>query len=105
MGHIFSYTQADFIARFQRMRGKTVFYPMGFDDNGLPTERLVEKTKNVRGGNMARADFVALCRDVVQGAEDEFRALFKSTALSVDWRQEYRTISDEVRALSPGVVS
>ncbi len=46
MGHIFSYTQADFIARYQRMKGKTVFYPMGFDDNGLPTERLVEKIKN-----------------------------------------------------------
>src|SRR5579862_205885 len=49
MGHIFSYTQADFIARYQRMSGKDVFYPMGFDDNGLPTERLVEKTKGVRG--------------------------------------------------------
>src|SRR6185295_8415742 len=46
MGHIFSYTQADFIARYQRMKGKTVFYPMGFDDNGLPTERLVEKIRN-----------------------------------------------------------
>src|ERR1700733_2831544 len=48
MGHIFSYTQADFVARYQRMRGKDVFYPMGFDDNGLPTERLGEKIKEVR---------------------------------------------------------
>ena len=46
MGHVFSYTQADFIARFQRMIGKNVFYPIGFDDNGLPTERLVEKIDN-----------------------------------------------------------
>lgn len=100
MGHIFSYTQADFVARYQRMSGKDVFYPMGFDDNGLPTERLVEKIKNVRGSSMPRADFVALCRDVVKEAEDEFRTLFKSTALSVDWRKEYQTISDDVRKLS-----
>lgn len=100
MGHIFSYTQADFIARYQRMSGKDVFYPMGFDDNGLPTERLVEKTENVRGSSMPRADFVALCREVVQDAEEEFRRLFKSTALSVDWRQEYQTVSDDVCKLS-----
>ncbi len=100
MGHIFSYTQADFVARYQRMSGKTVFYPMGFDDNGLPTERLVEKEKKVRGAAMPRAEFVSLCREVVKGAEDEFRRLFKSTAISVDWAQEYQTISDEVRTLS-----
>ena len=100
MGHIFSYTQADFIARYQRMIGKDVFYPMGFDDNGLPTERLVEKIKNVRGSAMPRAEFVALCREVVQDAENEFRHLFKSAALSVDWRQEYQTISDDVCKLS-----
>src|SRR3954471_18474981 len=70
MGHIFSYTQADFVARYQRMSGKDVFYPMGFDDNGLPTERLVEKIKGVRGSAMPRADFVALCREVVKGAEE-----------------------------------
>jgi valyl-tRNA synthetase len=100
MGHIFSYTQADFIARYQRMAGKDVFYPMGFDDNGLPTERLVEKIKGVRGSAMPRADFVALCREVVKDAEEEFRRLFKSAALSVDWRQEYQTISDDVRKIS-----
>ncbi len=100
MGHIFSYTQADFVARYQRMSGKDVFYPMGFDDNGLPTERLVEKLKGVRGSGMPRADFVALCREVVKDAEDEFRRLFKSTALSVDWRQEYQTVSDDVQKLS-----
>lgn len=94
MGHIFSYTQADFVARFQRMNGKTVFYPIGFDDNGLPTERLVEKVKKVRAANMPREEFVALCREVVVEAEEEFRRLFKSVALSVDWRQEYQTISD-----------
>src|SRR5688572_29688731 len=72
MGHIFSYTQADFVARYQRMSGKDVFYPMGFDDNGLPTERLVEKTLNIKGSNMPREEFVAKCREVVKDAEDEF---------------------------------
>lgn len=100
MGHIFSYTQADFIARYQRMSGKDVFYPMGFDDNGLPTERLVEKTLNIKGSAMPREEFVEKCRAVVVDAENEFRRLFKSTALSVDWNQEYQTISDDVRKLS-----
>jgi valyl-tRNA synthetase len=100
MGHVFSYTQADFIARYQRMCGKSVFYPMGFDDNGLPTERLVEKTKKVRAGAMPRADFVDLCREVVLEAEEEFRHLFRSIALSVDWQQEYQTISPASQKLS-----
>lgn len=100
MGHIFSYTQADFIARFQRMSGKNVFYPMGFDDNGLPTERLVEKVKKIRGGNTPREEFIATCQDVVDEAEEEFRRLFRSVALSVDWKQEYQTISKQSRKIS-----
>ena len=100
MGHIFSYTQADFVARFQRMTGKNVFYPMGFDDNGLPTERLVEKSKKKRAVEMSREEFIKLCEEVVVEAEDEFRILFKSIALSVDWKQEYQTISDESRKIS-----
>ncbi|MFN7037999.1 MAG: valine--tRNA ligase [Alphaproteobacteria bacterium] len=93
MGHIFSYTQADFIARYQRMKGKTVFYPIGFDDNGLPTERLVEKIKNIRATNMSREEFIAICQEVVKDSEEDFRELFKSIALSVDWDEEYQTIS------------
>ena len=100
MGHIFSYTQADFIARFQRMNGKTVFYPMGFDDNGLPTERLVEKVKKVRATDMSREAFIELCQGVAEEARIEFRTLFSSTALSVDWRQEYSTISVDSRRIS-----
>jgi valyl-tRNA synthetase len=100
MGHIFSYTQADFVARYQRMCGKDVFYPMGFDDNGLPTERLVEKTKKIRATDLPREEFIKVCQEVVKEAEDEFRALFKSVALSVDWKQEYQTISAESRKLS-----
>lgn len=100
MGHIFSYTQADFIARYQRMAGKTVFYPMGFDDNGLPTERLVEKMKKVRATDMSREDFIKLCEGISAEARAEFRNLFKATALSVDWSQEYHTISEDSRRMS-----
>jgi valyl-tRNA synthetase len=100
MGHVFSYCHADFIARYQRMSGKTVFYPMGFDDNGLPTERLVEKTQKVRATDMSREAFIALCEEVSAEARTEFRALFESIALSVDWRQEYHTISEHTRRLS-----
>ncbi|MFZ9180957.1 MAG: valine--tRNA ligase [Rickettsiales bacterium] len=110
MGHIFSYTQADIVARYNRMQGKDVFYPMGFDDNGLPTERLVEKIidkkamayeaqereKNQGGSGY----FVAKCREVVKEAEDEFEDLFKSVALSVDWEQKYQTISPESQKIS-----
>ena len=101
MGHVFSYTQADFIARFQRMSGKDVFYPMGFDDNGLPTERLVEKVKGKRASDYpAREDFIKACQEVVDDAENEFEALFNSLALSVDWRQKYQTISERSRKIS-----
>ena len=100
MGHIFSYTQADFIARYQRMAGKTVFYPMGFDDNGLPTERLVEKTKKIRATDLSREDFIAECMGVSEEARKDYRELFSTTALSVDWRQEYHTISEESRTIS-----
>jgi len=93
MGHVFSYARTDFIARFQRMIGKNGFYPMGFDDNGLPTERLVEKVKGKRAHSTPRDEFVKMCHEVVEEAEREFRSLFKAIALSVDWRQEYQTIS------------
>ena len=69
MGHVFSYTQTDFIARFQRMNGKTVFYPIGFDDNGLPTERLVEKIKKIKAKNITRKQFLQMCREVTLETE------------------------------------
>ncbi len=104
MGHVFSYTQADFVARFQRMIGKDVFYPMGFDDNGLPTERLVEKIIGKKAGvyehENGHGSFVNKCREVVDEAEKEFEALFNSIALSVDWEQKYQTISPESQKIS-----
>lgn len=104
MGHIFSYAQADFVARWQRMNGKSVFYPMGFDDNGLPTERLVEKEKKIQAYKFiqenGREAFIDVCMGVSEQARKDFRDLFQSTALSVDWRQEYHTISEDSRSLS-----
>lgn len=100
MGHIFSYTQTDFIARFQRMRGKNVFYPMGFDNNGLPTERLVEKTKKVKASQLPRSEFIELCQEVVESSVIEFKNLFTSIGLSVDWHQQYQTIDAETRRIS-----
>ncbi|MGI2257630.1 valine--tRNA ligase [Candidatus Cardinium hertigii] len=100
VGHICSYTQADFIVRFQRMLGKNIFYPMGFDDNGLPTERLVEKQKGVRAAHMDRTAFIKLCEEVVVAEEEKFRHVFKSIALSVDWSLEYQTISPLSRKLA-----
>jgi valyl-tRNA synthetase len=100
MGHIYSYTHADFMARYKRMRGFDVFYPMGFDDNGLPTERLVEKQKKIRAKDLSREDFIRECEAVSREARLEFRSLFTATALSVDWSLEYHTISEEVRRIS-----
>ena len=100
MGHVFSYTQADFIARFQRMNGKSVFYPIGFDDNGLPTERLVEKVKKIRAKDLPREEFIKICQEVVLEAEEEFRKIFKALGLSFDWGQEYQTISSQSCKLS-----
>lgn len=93
IGHVYSYTHTDFIVRYQRMKGMNVFYPMGFDDNGLPTERLVEKKRKVKASSMNREEFIAICQDVVESEEEKFRNLFNSIALSVDWNIEYRTIS------------
>ena len=100
MGHIFSYSQSDFVARFQRMRGKNVFYPIGFDDNGLPTERYIEKLKDVKGKNMPRNEFITLCKENVPIAEDQFENLFKSVSFSFDWNAKYQTISDSSRCIS-----
>ena len=104
MGHVFSYCQTDFVARYQRMCGKNVFYPIGFDDNGLPTERLVEKTHNVKGAWMnkqgKKQEFIDMCYGVVENAEKEFEKLFKTLGISYDWRQKYQTISKSTNDLA-----
>lgn len=100
IGHVYSYTHTDFIVRYMRMKGMNIFYPIGFDDNGLPTERLVEKKKNVRAIAMQRQEFIAICKEVIESEEEKFRQLFNQIALSVDWNIEYRTISQTSQKLS-----
>ena len=100
IGHIFSYVQAEMVARHKRLQGYNVFYPFGFDDNGLPTERLVEKEHGVKAKDLPRREFNALCMETAGRYEGEFTALWQSLGFSVDWSLQYRTISPEVRALS-----
>jgi valyl-tRNA synthetase len=118
VGHVFSYTHTDFVARYQRMRGRHVFYPMGWDDNGLPTERRVQNYYGVRcdpslsydpsftppekpGKDqlpVSRRNFVELCMQLTAEDEDEFEKLWRRVGLSVDWSDVYRTISESSRA-------
>ncbi|MCC7414783.1 MAG: valine--tRNA ligase [Epsilonproteobacteria bacterium] len=100
IGHIFSYTQTDIIARYKRMSGYSVFYPFGFDDNGLPTERFVEKKRGVRAQVVGRADFIKICLEETYAVEDEFKQLWQRMGLSIDWDNCYSTISDSTRKLS-----
>jgi valyl-tRNA synthetase len=92
IGHAFSYSQEDFIARFQRMQGKNVFYPFGTDDNGLPTERLVEKTKKVKSTKMERQEFIELCNTTIKELKPEFVQDWKNLGMSCDWNTTYSTI-------------
>lgn len=100
IGHIFSYTQTDIIARHKRMQGNSVFYPFGFDDNGLPTERYVEKKCNVRAHTMKRSEFIALCIAESQKASQDFKQLWQNMGISADLENTYSTISDTSRAIS-----
>ena len=100
IGHIFSYTQAEMIARYRRMQGYNVFYPFGFDDNGLPTERLVEKELGIRAGQMPRSAFIEACLETTQKYETEFKALWSSLGFSCDWSLQYETISPESQRIS-----
>lgn len=94
IGHVFSYTQAECIARYKRMRGFNVFYPFGFDGNGLPTERLAEGEHGVRGKDMPRPAFVKLCLETSRKYEAEFERFMRSLGISADWSLAYSTIDD-----------
>ena len=126
VGHVFSYTHTDVVARYQRMRGKHVFYPMGWDDNGLPTERRVQDYFRVRCDpslpydpafiapepvrssrdrdrpvvSLSRRNFVELCQRLTVADEQVFEALWRQLGLSVDWDMTYTTIGRAAQRLS-----
>ena len=100
IGHIFSYTQTDILARYKRMNGYSVFYPFGFDDNGLPTGKFVEKKLKISAHKLGRTEFIKKCLEISHGVEQEFKDLWQQMGLSVDWNICYSTISDKVRKLS-----
>ncbi len=124
IGHVFSYTHTDVTVRYQRMLGKNIFYPMGWDDNGLPTERRVQNYYHVScdpgvpyqadlrldpagaGGRKApvraisRRNFIELCLELTRQDEQAFKELWSRAGLSVDWQEEYTTIDDRSRLLA-----
>jgi valyl-tRNA synthetase len=100
IGHVYSYTHADLIARYKRMKGFNVFYPMGFDDNGLPTERFVEKKNATKAHLIKRSDFIDLCLKETETVEKLFEHLWQQLGLSIDWTTVYSTISAPVRRVA-----
>jgi valyl-tRNA synthetase len=120
VGHVFSYTHTDIVARFQRMRGKAVFYPMGWDDNGLPTERRVQNYFGVRCDpslpydaafqppdkpakqpiSVSRPNFIELCARLTEEDEKAFEALWRYLGLSVDWEMTYATVGKPAQRVS-----
>jgi valyl-tRNA synthetase len=100
MGHAFAYSQMDIIARYHILKGENVFYPFGFDDNGLATERFVEKKIGKRSIDMPRSEFVATCLAETAETEKELKSAWQSLGIAADWTLSYRTIDAHCRRVS-----
>jgi len=100
IGHVYSYTQTDVIARYRRMRGERVLYPMGFDDNGLPTERFAEKTMGRKATTMDLHEFIDYCLELTRQTENRFESIWRRLGLSVDWYYRYSTLSPQAQRVS-----
>jgi valyl-tRNA synthetase len=101
MGHAFSYSQQDFVVRYQRMKGKNIFYPFGTDNNGVATERLIEKLKKVRARDMPRKDFIRLCLDTLnEELIPQYVNAMKRIGMSCEFSIFYDTIDDHCRKTS-----
>ena len=100
VGHGMHYSQFEFVARFQRMLGKNVFFPMGYDDNGLPTERYVEKKHKIDKSKISRAKFIELCLEETKKTGQTYYDLFTRLGFSIDWDLLYHTIGDRARRVS-----
>ncbi|WEL23265.1 valine--tRNA ligase [Candidatus Nanohalovita haloferacivicina] len=99
-GHTYGNTLTDFQARFQRMRGKDVFFPFGYDNNGIASERLTEKELGIKHQNFERREFQKKVREVCTEYEQEFEDIMKEFAFSMDWNNTYKTIDPEVQKVS-----
>jgi len=99
IGHAFSYTQSDIIVRYKRLRGFNIFYPFGTDDNGLPTERLVEKLKGVKGSRMDRQEFIKLCEETLKELRPKFLEDWKRIGSSCDFSLFYSTINQHCQKI------
>ncbi len=100
IGHIFSYSQTEMIARYKRLRGYNIFYPFGFDDNGLPSERLVEKEQGKKAHEIGREAFSKLCYETTDKYEEDFQTLFSKMGVSTDWDIHYKTVSPSTIKIS-----
>lgn len=100
VGHIFSFTQSEMLVRYHRLKGENIYYPFGFDDNGLPTERLVEREEGIFAKDLPRSEFIEKCTITKDKYIKEFQNLFKRLGISADWDLGYDTINELSRKVS-----
>ena len=99
-GHVYGFTLQDFVARYNRMQGHDVFFPFGYDDNGIASERLTEDELDIRHQDYGRREFQEKCREVCAQYESEFTEKMQNLGISIDWSETYQTISPEVQRTS-----